>query len=484
MLHQHVHLLIELNRHVWAPNSELSAIDDIIRLLVFAVTHLVLEANLRRDLGLEREPIIAEAIPDTPLQRDEAPPLPIKEDISPPPSLRERRNRPWTSSLWHSLVGSKQTPAPAPASVTHPNFKDESPLSSGSGISNARDRFKSKILPPRFRTNSLGGQFDTRRKMHMDIAAQDWEVIAPQRKSLELPLIENPELMGGHSGDVPESDGEEVFQERFDQVIGRIQETKLSLSSSVHFPPPSLLVRLREQEAKLKQDLQGAALLSAKSTTSKLSRITVDSRAGLSSLMRNNNSLSGTIAHQSIQVLHERSSLFAKPTDPACSPSTWTFVSYYDFNHHDSSIYPFEDRHDVRLGTAIRQMVASADEVCEACSRRCKDHLTTCAHSSSRISIQMRESTASEIAVCDTVQDQIIAYTACVSCKEVTQPRVLSTAAASSSLAKYIECMVYDSKFQPERSALCEHAQSDGLLLSRRFIYQEHTVELTIDHIE
>ena len=457
--------------------------DDIIRLLVFAVTHLVLEANLRRDVGLEREPAMAEAIPEASLHRDEAPPLPVKEDISSSPSLGERRSRPWTSSLWHSLVGTKQTPAPASASITHPDVKDESRPSSGSGFSNARDRFKSKILPPRFRTNSLGGQFDTQRKMHMDIAAQDWEVIAPQRRSLELPLIESPELMG-QTDDVPESKGEEVFQERFDQVISRIQETKLSLSPSVHFPPPSLLVRLREQEAKLKQDLQGTTLLSARSTSSKLSRITVDSRAGLSSLMRNNNSLNGTIAHQSIQVLHERSSLFAKPTDPACSPSTWTFISYYDFNNHDSSIYPFEDRHDVRLGTAIRQMVASADEVCEACSRPCKDHITTFAHSSSRISIQLRESNVSEIAICGVAEDQIITYTACTSCKEVTQPRVLSTAAASHSLAKYIECMVYDNKFQPDSSALCEHVQSDKLLLSRRFICQEHTVELTIDHIE
>lgn len=372
-----------------------------------------------------------------------------------------------------------------PAEPKQVELKQDSPPSSGSRLLNARERIKSQILAPRFRSNSSGGQFDSQRRMHMDIASQDWEVIAPQRKSEDL--VTSPDQVDSKPGQLEGKDevkGEEVFQERFDQVISRIQETKLSLSPSVRFPPPSLLVRLRDQEAKLRQDLEAAVPLSAKSASTKASRITVDSRAGLSSLLRNNNSLQGVCNHQAIQYLYERSSLFAKPTDPACVSSKWTFVSYYDFNDHDLSIYPFENAYDVRLGAAIGQLVTYAEHACHACSRPCKDHITTLAHASSRISIRLRPSTSSELAICNLQQDQIITYSVCQSCKEVTQPRILSTAGAAFSLAKYTECMIYDQDFQPGQKVLCHHVGEDPLLVLRRFLYQNHTVELHVDHIE
>ncbi|KAH9814053.1 hypothetical protein DFH28DRAFT_314435 [Melampsora americana] len=58
-------------------------------------------------------------------------------------------------------------------------------------------------------------------------------------------------------------------------------------------------------------------------------KIAVDARAGLASLMTNNSSLDGTLRHQSIQFLCEKSSLFSSPGTSACESPTWKTWKYY-----------------------------------------------------------------------------------------------------------------------------------------------------------
>lgn len=140
--------------------------------------------------------------------------------------------------------------------------------------------------------------------------------------------------------------------ERFQRVIKQMEKCVLSVSPDVVYPPPHLLVRLRKQEIEQLEierslpppkppvppkpvpllspfsapsrpfidrlrsytpiDAQTLAMGFASghaplpepgtstmsSTTSRATRITLDARAGLSSLMTNNNSLGGTIRHQ------------------------------------------------------------------------------------------------------------------------------------------------------------------------------------------
>lgn len=107
--------------------------------------------------------------------------------------------------------------------------------------------------------------------------------------------------------------------ERFANVIGKMKGAILSTSVDVAFPPPHLLLRLREQEIEQSRlnppPSSSSALLSATTRTSASGieagssssnvvnpvrmRISIDARAGIGSMMTNNASLQGKVQHQS-----------------------------------------------------------------------------------------------------------------------------------------------------------------------------------------
>lgn len=218
--------------------------------------------------------------------------------------------------------------------------------------------------------------------------------------------------------------------DRFERVMKRMEKAILSISPDVVFPPPHLLVRLRQQEiadsaietAQLGKGVRpnfdrqrsfahaDAEALSAgfaglsepdggrsdslpsnstpaspatfsKATGAGVRKITVDARAGLASLLTNNSSLDGTIRHQSMLFLHERSSLFASPGTQTCEPPHWLSLRYYE-GRSGCGLHG-------TIGQVIDGMIAGHGTLCKApgCGRPMADHAISLVHNVNRVTI-------------------------------------------------------------------------------------------------
>lgn len=328
--------------------------------------------------------------------------------------------------------------------------------------------------------------------------------------------------------------------DRFQKVIKAMEKCILSTSPSVVFPPPHLLVRLRQQELSIASTLPPAlpskeisappidklrsyttldaqalaigfasgkdsigiaaavgsevntGLLngSVSSASSRATRIGLDAKAGLASLLTNNNSLGGTIRHQGIQFLVEVVLNHAPADILACQPPQSQAFSYYQ---HDQ---PFTDStytstRDLTIGQTIQQFVDDRDLPCDAtgCTKLRHAHTTYYMHSKERIGISLNflandPNITSEVEEnSNSVQPRISTWTTCQICHAMTDPHLLSTASLCFSFAKYVELLLYDPDILPYPD-LCEHAMKDRGALLRNFCIGKTVVTLKMDKIE
>ena len=253
--------------------------------------HLALEGSLIRDLGCERVPLP----PPSPLppSEPETPPLPPESTaesdpapvVAPPPAtaplpstapypLARSPHHARRKSLWSFLLGAEQPPpltkrSSAPARLAKPPTSQR-----------LRDRIRSKLQQP------IGGR--KRRDSGESAELEDWDMIESDRPPSSVasepppssPAVEKslPELPvpPASTASVAEEPAEDEG-DRYLGVIRRMERAILSTSPSVHFPPPHLLVRLRQQELE-----EAAAQAAASARTSAPSMATSASSLSLS----------------------------------------------------------------------------------------------------------------------------------------------------------------------------------------------------------
>ncbi|KAI9096064.1 hypothetical protein DFS34DRAFT_151759 [Phlyctochytrium arcticum] len=294
---------------------------------------------------------------------------------------------------------------------------------------------------------------------------------------------------------------------RFDRAIRQIEKTIISASPDVVFPPPHLLLRLRDEELGVlhlpgscgNTELDGrrcsygpddmefpaggsaagasgsnsrfgswgiasnprgsTSAASFKSTSSRTSHISVDSKAGLGYLMTNNNSISGVIRHQTLTFAY---SYYASKSNLSCRPPEILTIEYYQ-----KSGDHYQDR---TLGQFVSLLCAKARGVCPdtMCGKPMGEHVITYTHSHGRISVSVQTVTAAmEDSALSREPGQIYMYTACRSCCATTPLIPMSSGTWHVSFAKYLELLYYHPRFVPNSSVLsCSHAREakrDGM---------------------
>jgi hypothetical protein len=339
---------------------------------------------------------------------------------------------------------------------------------------------------------------------------------------------------------------------RFAHVIDRMQDARLSVSPGVKIPPPHLLSRLRQEEmansasvadgpshplavddsrptllrhrsfadADVRTLAHGfahgtAAIVGADplsmpttpaSTMSRASgRMAADTRAGLTSLMGGNASATGMFRHQSLQYLVESRRVDALAGDPICQAPMWTTVAYYA----DKAAHGLTP--DVRLGEWVDGLVEGRDVAC-ACGVAAKDHVTSYVHSDTRI--EARIAAAKEEYPAATNTEDIVMWTSCLQCAEVTpvrnlvfadgwilsvlvQSMIMSSGTSLVSFAcvdafricftgltlahsKLLELLIYDVELRPDIGDSCAHVSADTHCAVRHFRLDETVVSLTL----
>ncbi|TPX51992.1 hypothetical protein SeMB42_g01728, partial [Synchytrium endobioticum] len=279
----------------------------------------------------------------------------------------------------------------------------------------------------------------------------------------------------------------------FERAIQQIEKTILSISPGVHFPPPHLLVRLRDEEAAL----AGVAFRPQSFATSDVSsplelsgvfggrlrrwrsvRRTISSRGeanpyaeystehppdlkpvsprsgvsarnvGLGYVSTNNNSLLAVIQHQSLAYSY---SLYqSRSSTIPCRSQELKICQYYEKRQGPTL--------DLTLGQQINEWSQQFYDACSDmnCSFHVGQHMHTYTHFNARVSVIMTEDDA--IMPLD-AQDQVYHWTECRSCSWQLVPIPVSTATWMYSFGKYLELLVYHPGLKPPTS--CEHVQSD-----------------------
>ncbi|KNC99530.1 uncharacterized protein SPPG_04921 [Spizellomyces punctatus DAOM BR117] len=259
---------------------------------------------------------------------------------------------------------------------------------------------------------------------------------------------------------------------RFDRAIRQIEKTIISASPDVIFPPPHLLLRLRDEEVNLYPvrmlDQDGRRIsygpddvdfpsgsgsgkfnswgsnspgrryssASTKSTSSRTSHISVDSKAGLGYLMTNNNSISGVMRHQSVTFAY--SYYFSGSNIPCRPPEILTIEYYQKLGQH------FQDR---SLGQFVELLCNKAKGLCPdaMCGKPMGQHVITYTHNHGRISVSVRE--APQRLGSPPEPDQIYMWTGCRECESTTDIVPMSTGTWHYSFAKYLELLYYNPYF-------------------------------------
>ncbi|GAA5994179.1 1-phosphatidylinositol-3-phosphate 5-kinase [Rhodotorula paludigena] len=322
---------------------------------------------------------------------------------------------------------------------------------------------------------------------------------------------------------------------RFEKVVQDLAEFVLSVSPDVLYPPPYLLFRLREQEllaaeqaplvmedelprlperahiqlsplpppplqslqSNLSIGTEAFALNFARGSStpanelpppstavvpvSNATRIALDAKAGLASLLTNNSSLAGCIRHQSMQFLLQAVRRGSMSDSPPCYTPHWVTLSFYQAAHPSLANTTSSD--DATLECFFRQLVRERDEACETCASPKYEHSVVLMHQRERITITLvshRRSSDDHAAMGD---EPIVAWTQCATCAASSPSQPLSQASGGFSLAKFLELLLYDSNFVP-RPDLCEHAAQDRHELVRCFSTREATIEFKLDSID
>ncbi|GJJ78516.1 1-phosphatidylinositol-3-phosphate 5-kinase [Entomortierella parvispora] len=304
---------------------------------------------------------------------------------------------------------------------------------------------------------------------------------------------------------------------RFGKMIQQIEKAIISVSPDIHFPPPHLLLRLREEEvlgtdARRKsytwEDVEfvakkigfgnrmtrsgTAGALQSRFGTSvvtqngrgfgKVNRLPIDSRAGLDHLMTNSNAVQGIFNHQSISFSYSRywSATAAAP----CNPPDMITVEYY----RKEGQYE-----DMGLGEMIEFICRGANAGCsdKTCGHKRLEHISTYTHGEARINItveQPRPDSTTDFASEEFTpflasNRKIGAWTRCKMCRSRTKPRVLSKASRLYSFGKYLELLLYGQNFEPGQRPLCEHTKSKDTI-ARCFLYGGLVVTFEYESID
>ena len=120
-------------------------------------------------------------------------------------------------------------------------------------------------------------------------------------------------------------------------------------------------------------------------------RLTLDTRAGLASLMQNNTTIDGMIQHQSLQVLRER---LPPSASNACEGPLWVRIDYYSESSDFESIFSIgDDFSDLRLGEALRSWANLRDRPCSSpgCETKLAEHSLAFTHNKSKVSMSCVE---------------------------------------------------------------------------------------------
>ncbi|SCV71037.1 BQ2448_3799 [Microbotryum intermedium] len=622
-----------------ATAKELPKLERIIELVAFAAVSLRLEVGLLRDFRCPRPIAVPESTPSTPPPPpppptelsgedtihddldDEVPSIPGAYSSDTPPRRQSLRRSKWSrGSLWGILLGSQNRPKTVPLSRSRsmtvsviptrstvivpptpprlPSLELSSPTTSSTSlrIKNKVKGFSEGLLQRRSRgkpSDDASSPKTGSRKMPADSPLLE-EV---RSQSLDLGERRSWDILGGMSlgifgaakreemlspRPVPSpalTEGAETLNvDRFQRIINAMETCILSVSPDVVYPPPHLLVRLRQQELAqappvdldaqsfdfgeaetprrkstldrimldatprqgtrghldsqalamnlvtgnlnlARQDLtSGGGMRSASGSslpttaTSHATRITLEARAGLQSLMTANMTLSGTFRHQGMQFLVETVRSDATSRTPPCKPPKWLAYDYYsDGSAHsdidgDVSTRPA----DSTLGQILERLVRKKDEACESptCKMLQRDHRLVLMHSKDRLKISLSDLNddvlvegkgAGTPEACDTgnllaelnslEQDpaslvpRIAAWTSCKICQASTEPSLLSAASYAFSFAKWTELLLYDPNFVPLPD-LCSHATDEKGALVRSFAIDRTVIKMVMDQIE
>ncbi|KAG0355477.1 hypothetical protein BGZ54_001138 [Gamsiella multidivaricata] len=306
---------------------------------------------------------------------------------------------------------------------------------------------------------------------------------------------------------------------RFAKIIQQVEKAIISVSPEITFPPPYLLLRLRDEEVvgpdskrksytwedvefvakkigfgnRLNQaNIAGGSQLTRFGTTSisvhnnnklpKSNRLPADSRAGLDHLMTNSNSLQGIFNHQSITFSY--SYYWSATAAAPCNPPNLITVDYY----RKAGLYE-----DMGLGEMIEYICKRANSDCldKTCGHKRLEHISTYTHGEARINITVEQPRIDSATDFDLEEfapflannRTIAVWTRCKMCKAKTKSRELSRPARLYSFGKYLELLLYGQHFTPGPRPLCGHALNKDAI-ARCFFYRELVVTFEFESID
>ncbi|KAF9956361.1 hypothetical protein BGZ65_002787 [Modicella reniformis] len=303
---------------------------------------------------------------------------------------------------------------------------------------------------------------------------------------------------------------------RFAKIIQQVEKAVISVSPDITFPPPHLLLRLRDEEAigpdskrksytwedvefvarkigfgnrinrfnqaGIGQPTRLGSTVCNNQTPSKTTKLPIDSRAGLDYLMTNSNSLQGIFNHQSISFSY--SCYWSATAAAPCNPPKLITVEYY----RKEGQYE-----DMGLGEMIEYIGKRAHSNCQdrTCGRKRMEHISTYTHGEARINITVEEPRPDSVTDFDSDEfipflsnNRIMAVWArCKTCKARTKPRHLSRASRLYSFGKYLELLLYSQHFEPGPRPLCNHMGVKDAI-TRCFLYRGLVMSFEYESID
>ncbi|KAF9202093.1 hypothetical protein BGZ49_007733 [Haplosporangium sp. Z 27] len=304
---------------------------------------------------------------------------------------------------------------------------------------------------------------------------------------------------------------------KFAKIIQQVEKAIISVSPDVVFPPPHLLLRLRDEEAfctdsmrrpytwediefvakkigfgnrMIRQNTSSVGQVTRSGTTGSQAqnsslntqKLPVDSRAGLDHLMTNSNSLQGIFNHQSISFSY--SYYWSATAASPCHPPNLITVEYY----RKEGQYE-----DMGLGEMIEFICKRANSSCTdpTCGHKRVEHISTYTHGEARINITVEQPRPDSATNFDSEEftpflsnkETIATWTRCKVCKARTKPKSLSWASRLYSFGKYLELLLYSQHFQPGPRPLCNHVVNKDAI-ARCYLYRGLVVNFEVESID
>ncbi|RIB16873.1 hypothetical protein C2G38_2038203 [Gigaspora rosea] len=269
-----------------------------------------------------------------------------------------------------------------------------------------------------------------------------------------------------------------LTKSNFSKVINQMETSILSVSPGVRFPPPHLLMKLKEEETNINPSLADINVDFTVSTEKyrtyaplfRSGHISLDFKTGLSYLMtQHNNTLKGVFKHQSISCSYAR---FLSPNSTVlCHNHEIITMDYYNKtnNHMDKS-----------LGELIDEICDKAYAMCEnkSCEHRGIDHISTYTHNNGRISIIIEDSQDLSLKA---FAYQIVMWTQCKLCSTKSPVFIMSRSTYLYSFAKYLELLYYNEDFTCKD--LCPHVELRDQML-RCFRRGNFLVKIEYEYVD